>query len=166
MESKLYESKTSPSDYAKDYEVSHPGIKNPQVLNVNLGTTLHNPKAEEETVKRNAFKFYPWIKYWQAFTRDYNNKQRCTCCGTEIFVDTTSQDCKMFFHTYYKPEEGGSTDDLQAMGGHFYKNLLNPDSGYMIAPVCRSCNKIDPEIPMKVIYPNKFVEEHADHIED
>lgn len=166
MESKLYECKTSPSDYAKDYEVSHSGTKHPRVLNVDLGTTLHNPKAEEETGKRKAFKFYPWIKYWQAFTKEYSNKLYCTCCGTEIFADTTAQDCKMFFNTYYKPEEGGSTDDLQAMGGHFYKNLSDPDDGYIIAPVCRSCNKIAPETPMKVIYRNKFVEEYADHIEE
>lgn len=166
MESKLYESNTSPADYAKEYGMSHPVMKYPRVLDVALGTTLHNPKVEEETGKRKAYKYYPWIKYWQAFAKDYNNKLRCTCCGEEIFVDTSAQDCRMFFNTYYKPEEGGSTDDLQAMGGHFYKNQLNPDDGYVIAPVCRSCNKIDSDTPLKVVYPNKFVEEYADHIEE
>lgn len=166
LESKLYESKTSPADYAKDYGVSHSVTQYPRVIEVALGTTLHNPKAEEETGKRKAFKYYPWIKYWQAFTKIYSNKLYCTCCGNEIFADSEAQDCRMFFNTYYKAEEGGTVDDLQAMGGHFYKNLLNPDSGYMIAPVCRSCNKIDSVTPMKVIYRNKFVEERADHIED
>ena len=81
LDSRLYESKTSPSDYAKDYEVSHSVIEYPQVVAVPVGTTLHNPKAEEETGKRKAFKYYPWIKYWQAFTKEYNNKLYCTCCG-------------------------------------------------------------------------------------
>lgn len=136
------------------------------MIDVTVGTTLHNPKAEEETGKRKAYKHYPWIKYWQTFSIVYHNKLRCTCCGNEIFVDTSAQDCRMFFITYYKSEEGGTIVDFQAMGGHFYKNLLNPEGGYMIAPVCRSCNKIDPDTPLKVVYPNKFVKEYTEHIED
>lgn len=164
-ESKLYESKTSPSDYAKDYEASHSVVEYPQVLDIPIGTTLHNPKAEEETGKRKAFNNYPWIKYWQAFTKNYNNRLYCTCCGNVIFADTSAQDCRMYFDNGYKVMDGGSIDDLQAVGGHFYKNLFNPDDGYMIAPICRSCNKKGPDVPLTVKHHNEFVEEYAEHIE-
>lgn len=165
MEACLYESKTSPADYEKDYTASHSVMQYPRLKEIPVGTTFHNPEVEEKTGKRKAYKRYPWIKYWQAFTKNNSNKQHCTCCGNEIFVDTSAHDCKMFFNTYYKPEEGGSIDDLQAMGGHFYKNLKDPTNGYMIAPLCRSCNKLDSETPLKVIYPNIFVEEFADIID-
>jgi len=166
MEAMLYESKTTPTDYKKEYVKNHSVLKIPKLIPVPMGTTLHNPKVEEETGKRKAYRRYPWIKYWQAFAGDYNNKQYCTCCGNEIFVDTTAQDCRMFFNIYYKPEEGASIDDLQAMGGHFYKNLENPNDGYIIAPVCRSCNKFDSAKPLKVVCKNVFVEEYADHIDE
>lgn len=163
---RLYESKASPADYAKDYELSHSVFKYPNVVDVPIGTTLHNPKVDEETGKRKAYKHYPWIKYWQAFSKNYSNKQYCTICGKEIFVDTSEQDCRMFFDKSYKAKDGGSIDDLQAIGGHFYKNLSNSDGGYIIAPVCRSCNKIDSGTPLKVTYLNKFVEEYAEYIEE
>lgn len=165
MEARLYESKTSPTDYAKDYAANHSVMQCPRMKEIPVGTTLYNPEAEDDTGKRKAYKRYPWIKYWQAFTKNDSNKLRCTCCGNEIFVDTSVHDCKMFFNTYYKPEKGGSIDVLQAMGGHFYKNLKDSTNGYMIAPLCRSCNKLDSETPLKVVYPNKFVEEFADIID-
>lgn len=166
MEACLYESKTIPSDYETDYAANHSVMQYPMLIKVPLGTTIHNLKAEEETGKRKAYKRYPWIKYWQAFTKNYSNKLYCTCCGNEIFVDTSVQNCKMFFNTYYNPEDGGSIDDLKAMGGHFHKNLKDPTKGYMIAPLCRSCNKMDFETPLKVVCPNVFVEEFADIIEE
>lgn len=165
-EALLYESKTSPADYAKDYILNHSVLEHPKEIDLPLGTTLYNPQVDEQTGKRKPYRHYPWIKYWQAFTQNFSNKLLCTCCGNEIFSDVSANDCRIFFNTYYKPENGGSVDDLQAMGGHFYKNLKDSRDGYMIAPVCRSCNKIDSKTPLKVVCNNKFVEEFAEYIDE
>lgn len=52
LDSRLYESKTSPSDYAKDYEVSHSVIECPQVVAVSIGTILHNPKHCRQCIRK------------------------------------------------------------------------------------------------------------------
>lgn len=53
MDAMLYESKTAPTDYKKEYEKHHSVLRIPKLITVSVGTTLHNPKVEEETGKRN-----------------------------------------------------------------------------------------------------------------
>lgn len=126
-----------------------------------VGQKLHNPSVEDETSKRRAYNGVPWIKYWQAFSGNSSNKLQCSCCGEVIFVDIEKSDCQIYVNNNYDPSNPITKDDLQAVGGHFYKNGRDNSGGYIIIPTCKECNGQPSDKKMEIKVGNTFVSEEA-----
>lgn len=138
----------------------------PLVRNLQVEDKLRNPSANDETSKRHAYNGQSWIKYWQTFTGEGSNKVQCTCCGKDIFVDVDEPDCKTYVNTNYQPSNPVTKDDLQAVGGHFYKNGRDNSDGYIIIPICKECNGKSPDEEMAIKIENKYVSEEAANIDN
>lgn len=138
----------------------------PEVANLTKGKKLHNPSVEDETSKRRAYNGVPWIKYWQAFSGNSSNKLQCSCCGKVIFVDIEKSDCQIYVNNNYDPSNPITKDDLQAVGGHFYKNGRDNSDGYIIIPICKECNRKSSDDVMNIKVENKYVSEEAANIDN
>lgn len=138
----------------------------PEAGNLTKVEKLHNPSVEDETSKRRAYNGVPWIKYWHAFSGNSSNKLQCSCCGKVIFVDIEKSDCQIYVNNNYDPSNPITKDDLQAVGGHFYKNGRDDSDGYIIIPICKKCNVQPPDKEMEIKVGNTFVSEEAANIDN
>ena len=153
---------TTPDEYKRMFEI-HFG-KIPSWSRMQKGEKVHNPKADDNTGDRKAFGGYPWIKYWQSFTGNYQNKLKCSCCGKNIYVDENAPDC---LADVKKQNEGKNEDkitkeDIKAVGAHLYANGIDASKGYVIVPMCKEHNNKGAEEEMVIAQDTAVVnEDHA-----
>lgn len=121
-------------------------------LRIPKGQKVHNPRKSDKTGDRKAFGGYPWIKYWQAFTGNYQNKLKCACCGKNIYVDENAQECLNDVDKLNeeKKEKRIEKEDLKAVGGHLYANGIDATNGYIIVPMCKEHNNKKSEEEMEI----------------
>ena len=89
---------TTPDEYRRMFESQYSDRPGTTILK--KGMEIHNPKESDHTGDRKAYLDYPWIKYWQAFTKNNNNKLQCACCGKNIYVDENTAECQKEVEEY------------------------------------------------------------------
>lgn len=133
---------TAPDEYRRMFESQYSDRPGTTILK--KGMEIHNPKESDHTGDRKAYLDYPWIKCWQAFTKNNNNKLQCACCGKNVYVDENTAECQKEVEEYNrgkdKKEEQISAEKLKAVGAHLYINGKDASSGYYIVPMCKDHN--------------------------
>ena len=157
VESELKEMK--PEDYQKDLQEAYPDSYPPQIGLLDKGTVFNNPSEVEHTGDRKAFKSMPWIDYWRKLVGYKDVHLRCIFCGRDIFSDISSSKCMSWRMEHPEERNYMTKDDYQAVGGHYHKNGHDNSDGYIILPVCKTCNGKSDDFDLKVKSPDFFVEE-------
>jgi hypothetical protein len=152
---KLKEAET----YKKELKEAFPDQYPSKMGSMPVGKEYHNPSAEEETGKRKAFKGIAWIKYWQYLSGNNSNHLKCTFCGEDIYVDVNGIDCHLQRSLNDEERNYRTKEDYQAVGGHLHLNGKDKKNGYMIVPMCKTCNAKSSNETLTVIENNMFVEE-------
>lgn len=144
-----------PEDYQK--EISKKFCSNGMNMKGKLkkGDVYHNPPTEEQTSKRKAYGPITWIEYWRRLTGFNGNHLKCSFCGGDIFINV--DECDAFLKRMNKPLNDKS--DYQAEGGHYHKNRKDNSDGYIIIPVCKTCNGRNSDYDLVVKEENEYVEE-------
>lgn len=124
-----------------------------------LGDVYHNPPEEDETSKRNAYGDIPWIEYWRRMTGFEGNHLKCSFCSKDIYINVDAFDAYEKQMDAPKPDK----DTYQAVGGHFHKNGHDAQGGYIILPICKSCNSRARDYDLVVQEENAYVEEVGAH---
>jgi len=145
----------SAEEYREALKEHFPNNYPPNVGILKLGDKYSNPPEKEHTSKRKAFGGISWIEYWRRLSSVTANHLECSFCGKDIYVDLTKPDAFM----QRMNNLGYVVEDMQAEGGHYHKNDYNNSDGYVIIPVCKSCNGKSEDEILTVRIANKFVEE-------
>ena len=152
-----------PSEYKRMFESQFKDI--PGTSYLRKGTKVHNPKESDHTSDRKAYLDYPWIKYWQAFTENHNNKLQCACCDKAIYVDENTSECQKDAVEQNKSKSAANPvtpADLKAVGAHLYANGKDASGGYVIVPMCKEHNGKASDVEMEISEYTAAVEElHA-----
>ena len=145
--------------YKKELKEAFSDQYPPNMGSMQVGKEYHNPSAEEETGKRKAFMGVAWIKYCQYLSGNYSNHLKCTFCGEDIYANVDGIDCHLQRSLNEEKWNYMTKEDYQAVGGHLHLIGKDENDGYMIVPMCKSCNAKPSDETMTVIEGNMFVEE-------
>ena len=152
----------TPEDYQEEITnkfCSAGSLKNGKLKKGNI---YHNPPTVEHTGDRKAYGKITWIEYWRRLTGYKGNHLKCAFCGGDIFIDVDY--CDAYLKRMNKPLTDKS--DYQAEGGHYHKNGADDSDGYIIIPVCKTCNGRSSEYDLEVKEENEYVEELGATIEE
>jgi len=127
-------------DYKKEMLEAFPDDYPPERGILEEGTVFQNPPEEEHTGDRKAFKNMPWIDYWRKLVGYKSVHMRCVFCNRDIFSDINSPQCHSWRVEHPDERNYLTKDDYQAVGGHYHKNGHDNSDGYIILPVCKTCN--------------------------
>ena len=119
------------------------------------GKIYHNPPEEEHTGERKAYADITWIDYWSRMTGFRGNHLNCSFCNKDIYIDVDAFDAM----TKRMENPKTSKDVYQAVGGHFHKNGKDNSNGYIIIPICKSCNGRNTDYDLTIKVPNRYVDE-------
>lgn len=136
-----------------------PGNYPPETGDVSADREYHNPPEEEHTGDRESCGNIPWIEYWRRLVNFQGQHLKCTFCGKDIFFDIDSNACTSWRIEHPDDRNYRTVDDYQAVGGHYHKNGKDKTDGYIIIPVCKSCNAKNKDYKFNVVANNKYVEE-------
>lgn len=149
----------TPDEYRNVLKNKCPDDYPPEVDDVPADREYHNPPEEEHTSDRKSCGNIPWIEYWRRLTNFQGQHLKCTFCGEEIFFDIESPACTSWRMEHPEERNYHTVDDYQAEGGHYHKNGKDNTDGYIIIPVCKSCNAKNDDFILRVKENNKFVQE-------
>lgn len=126
------------SKYAQEFRNKNGNpnvIKLPDYLNVR-----NMPKSSSHE----AWRKVPWIDYWRALTGNYENQQKCACCGKIIFADVDTKECQELVKMHRLSGRSEITADVfQAEGAHIVYAQDKSGGRYngtYIVPLCKKCN--------------------------
>ena len=153
-------------DYQKELQEAFPDDYPPERDILEKGIVYHNPPEEEHTGDRKAFKNMPWIDYWRKMVGFNSVQMRCVFCNRDIFSDIDSPQCHSWRVEHPDERNYMRKDDYQAVGGHYHKNGQDNSDGYIILPVCKTCNGRSKDIDLTVTTPDFYVEEIGATVEE
>lgn len=97
-----------------------------------------------ESSTHEAWRKVPWIDYWRALTGNYENQQKCACCGKIIFADVDTKECQELVKMHRLSGRSEITADVfQAEGAHIVYAQDKSGGRYngtYIVPLCKKCN--------------------------
>lgn len=157
FESELKDMK--PEDYQMDLQKAFANDYPPEIGLLEMGSVYHNPPKEEHTGDRKAYKKMPWIDYWRKLVGYKSVHLSCVFCENDIFSDVDSAQCKSWRIEHPDERNYITKEDYQAVGGHYHKNGNDKSDGYIILPVCKTCNGRSEDYDLIVKNPNFYVEE-------
>lgn len=157
--------KMKPEDYNKELQETFPDDYPPKTGFVEDGVVYHNPPEEEHTGDRKAFKNMSWIDYWRKVVGYRYEHLKCVFCNRDIFSDIDSPQCCSWRMEHPEERNFMTKDDYQAVGGHYHKNGYDNSDGYIILPVCKTCNGRPKDYDLIVTSPDFYVEEIGATIE-
>lgn len=145
----------TPDEYRDVLKDKYPDNFPPETGDVPADKEYHNPPEEEHTGNRKACGNIMWIEYWRRLIGFKGNHLKCTFCGADIYIDVDLHDA----YTMRMNHPLTSKEAYQAEGGHYHKNGKDYTDGYIIIPVCKSCNAKNEDFKFNVVVNNKYVEE-------
>lgn len=126
------------SKYAQEFRNKNGNpnvIKLPDYLNV---------RNMQKSSSHEAWGEVSWIDYWRALTGNYENQQKCACCGKIIFADVDTKECQELVKIHRLSGRSEITADVfQAEGAHIVYAQDKSGGRYngtYIVPLCKKCN--------------------------
>jgi len=139
------------SELSKYAQVFRNENGNPNVIKLSNYLNVRNmPKSSS----RKAWGEVSWIDYWRALTGNYENQQKCACCGKIIFADVDTKECQELVKIHQLSGRSEITADVfQAEGAHIVYAQDKGGGRYngtYIVPLCKKCNSSADDEDFKV----------------